>query len=77
MTACDLAERLYGVYLIWRQQRLREGCAPVDREARTSDLDPPVGMRRYKFVLKCTSIGEFKCACKTEVVREGERLGSY
>ncbi len=38
---CDLAERL-SVYLVRGQQGFREGCAPVDGEAWTSDLDPPV-----------------------------------
>ena len=30
------------VYLIWGQQGFGEGCAPVDGEAWTGDLDPPV-----------------------------------
>jgi len=29
-------------YLIWRQQGFGESCSPVNGEARTSDLHPPI-----------------------------------
>lgn len=75
--SCDLVARQVHVYLIWGQQGSGEGCAPIDRKAWTSDLDPPVGERRYTFVLKYTSMSDCKCVRKTEAVREGERPKSY
>lgn len=44
-----LCEDKLRVYLVRGQQGLGEGCAPVDREARTGDLDPPVGTRGFTF----------------------------
>lgn len=44
-----LCEDKLRVYLVGGQQGLGEGCAPVDRQARTGDLDPPVGTRGFIF----------------------------
>lgn len=63
--------------LIWRQQGLREGCSPIDRKARTSDLDPPVGRRWNEFVLQCTSVRECKCVCVKQKQSERARPRSY
>lgn len=61
------------VYLIWRQQGFGEGGAPVDREAWTSDLDPPVGVKKtHVFVTKFISMSGCKCVHKPNSQRKRE-----
>ena len=41
-------------YLIRGQQRLVKGCSPVNRESRTSDLDPSVNNAKQMIILQTT-----------------------
>lgn len=58
------------VYLIWGQQGFGEGCAPIDRKAWTSNLDPPARKRSIKkFVFQCTSIESKTCVNQKQLHR--------
>lgn len=66
------------VYLIWGQKGFGEGCAPINRQAWTSDLDPPVREREGTNLQSSLHPGSSEnVGCKTEAVREGERPRSY
>lgn len=56
--------------LIWGQQGFGEGCAPIDRKAWTSNLDPPARKRSIKkFVFQCTSIESKTCVNQKQLHR--------